>query len=179
MEKLTWLTFWLLSFARLADAQEAPPCADLSLGYSYLREGFSGAANTHGGSASGTAYLNDWRGVPGDFGTHHLSQSGFSTYTYTSLGGPRLSANRGKGVSPFVQALVGGDRFTASGESVHGFSWSAGGGGDLVVSRHIAFRPQFEYIGLRFANGTTDCARASFSVRFSFQRPLENPEMIA
>lgn len=157
MEKLTWLTFWLLSFTRLADAQEAPPCADLSLGYSYLREDFSGGANTHGGSASGTAYLNDWRGVPGDFAN-----------TYTSLGGPRLSANRGKGVSPFVQALVGGDRFTASGESVHGFSWSAGGGGDLVVSRHIAFRPQFEYIGLRFANGTTDCARASFSVVFLF-----------
>jgi len=168
MKELTWLTFWPLSFARLAGAQEAPPRADLSLGYSYLREGLSGGANTHGGSVSRTAYLNDSVGVAGDFGVYHLSQSGFSASTYTFLGGPRASANRGKGVSPFVQALVGGDRFTASGGSAHRFSWSAGGGVDLVVSRHIAFRPQLDYIGLRFANGPTNCARASFSVVFLF-----------
>jgi hypothetical protein len=39
---------------------------------------------------------------------------------------------------------------------------------DFAVMRHIAFRPQFDYIGLRFSNGTTQSARASFSIVFRF-----------
>jgi opacity protein-like surface antigen len=113
--------------------------------------------------------LSNWFGVAGDFGVYHLSQSGTSANTFTFLAGPRLSANRGKSVSPFVQALVGGDRLTLSGfGSAHGFSWSTGGGVDLAVSRHIAIRPQFDYIGLRFSNGTTHSARASVSIVFRF-----------
>jgi peptidoglycan-associated lipoprotein len=167
MKRLTWLVLSILGFAGLASAQEGPR-ADLSFGYSYLREGFSGGANTHGGSISGAGYLNYWLGLVGDIGVYHLSQSGVTANTYTFLAGPRLSANRGKGVSPFVQALVGGDRLTAGGSSTHGFSWSTGGGVDLGVSRHIAVRPQFDYIGLRFANGTTHSARASVSIVFRF-----------
>lgn len=169
MKKLAVLLVLLFSSALVARAQEAAPRGDFSVGYSYFREGFSGGANTHGGSVSGAAYLNDWLGVVGDFGIYHLSQSGTSANTYTFLGGPRLSANRGKSVSPFVQALVGGDRLTVSGfGSTNGFSWSTGGGVDLAVSRHIAIRPQFDYIGLRFSNGTTHSARASVSVVFRF-----------
>lgn len=167
MKKAIWLVLGILSFAGLASAQEAPR-ADLSLGYSYLREGFSGGANTHGGSFSGAGYFNDWFGVVGDFGVYHLSQSGVTANTYTFLAGPRLSANRGKGVSPFVQALAGGDRLTAGGGSAKGFAWSAGGGADFALSRHIALRPQFDYIGLRFSNATTHSVRASLGIVFRF-----------
>ena len=167
MKKLTLLVLAILGFAGPASAQETPR-ADVSLGYSYFREGFSGGANTNGGSVSGAGYLKDWLGIVGDFGVYHLSQSGVGVNTYTFLAGPRLIANRGKTVSPFVQALVGGDRLTAGGGSVHGFSWSAGGGLDFAVSRHIALRPQFDYIGLRFANGTSHSARASFGIVFRF-----------
>ncbi len=168
MKKAVFLFLAVLSSALAARAQDAPR-GDLSVGYSYLREGFSGGANTHGASVSGAAYLNDWFGVVGDFGVYHLSQSGTSANTFTFLGGPRLSANRRKGVSPFVQALVGADRLSVSGfGSAHGFCWSTGGGVDLAVSRHIAIRPQFDYIGLRFSNGNIHSARASVSIVFRF-----------
>lgn len=167
MKKIALLALAVFSSAMAASAQEAPR-GDFSAGYSYFREGFSGGANTHGGSISGAGYFNDWLGVVGDFGVYHLSQSGVTANTYTFLGGPRFSANRGKSVSPFIQALVGGDRLAAGGGSTHGFSWSTGGGVDLAVSRHIAIRPQFDYIGLRFSNGTTHSARASISVVFRF-----------
>ncbi len=167
MKKIILLVVSSLFPALTVCAQEAPR-ADLSVGYSYFREGFHNGANTHGGTISGAGYLNNWFGVVGDFGVYHLSQSGVRANTYTFLAGPRLSANRGKTVSPFVQALVGGDRITLGGGSAHGFSWSTGGGVDITVSRHIALRPQFDYIGLRFANSTVHTARASFSIVFRF-----------
>jgi len=168
MKKLAFLLLVTLSTVLAASAQEAPR-GDFSVGYSYFREGFSGGANTHGGSVSGAGYLNDWVGVVGDFGVYHLSQSGVSANTFTILAGPRFSANRRSSVSPFVQALVGADRLNVPGlGSTHGFSWSTGGGVDLAVSRHIAIRPQFDYIGLRFSNGTTHAARASVSLVFRF-----------
>ena len=148
-------------------AQEAPS-ADFSVGYSYLREGFSDGANAHGGTISGAGYFNNWLGLAGDFGVYHTSQFGISANTYTFLAGPRFSANRTGRISPFVQALIGGDRLTAGGGSTHGLSWSTGAGADIVFSRHIAVRPQFDYIGLRFANSTTHSARASISIVFRF-----------
>jgi hypothetical protein len=167
MKKAVLLVLATLFSAVAVRAQEAPR-ADLSVGYSYLREGFSGGANTHGGNVSGAGYLNDWFGVVGDFGVYHLSQSGVTANTYTFLAGPRLSANRGKSISPFVQALVGGDRLTAGGGSAKGFAWSTGGGVDLALSRRIALRPQFDYMGLRFSNGNVHSARASLSIVFRF-----------
>jgi len=168
MKKLVLVVLVGFSSALAVSAQEAPR-GDLSVGYSYFREGFSGGANTHGGSVSGAGYFNDWFGVVGDFGVYHLSQSGVAANTFTALAGPRFSANRRNNVSPFVQALVGADRLSVPGfGSTHGFSWSTGGGVDLAVSRHIAIRPQFDYIGLRFSSGTTHAARASISVVFRF-----------
>jgi len=167
MKKLFLFAFVTLASALAACAQEAPR-GDLSVGYSYFREGFSGGANTHGGSVSGAGYFNDWFGIAGDFGVYHLSQPGITANTYTYLVGPRLSANRRKSISPFVQVLAGGDRLAAGGGSANGFCWSTGGGVDLAVSRHMALRPQFDYIGLRFSNGNVHAARASFSVVFRF-----------
>jgi hypothetical protein len=168
MRKIILLVMSGLFPALTVCAQEAAPRADLSVGYSYFREGFNDGADTHGGTISGAGYLNNWLGVVGDFGVYHLSQPGLRANTYTFMGGPRLSANRGKSVSPFVQVLVGGDRITLDGGSAHGFSWGTGGGVDIAVSRHIAFRPQFDYIGLRFQNTTVHAARASFSIVFRF-----------
>lgn len=167
MKKFAFLIFVCFCSAMSGAAQDASR-GDFSLGYSYFREGFTGGASTHGGTASGAAYFNNWFGVVGDFGAYHFSQSGVTANTYTFLGGPRLSANRGKSISPFVQVLVGGDRLTAGGGSAHGFAGSAGGGVDLAVSRHIAIRPQFDYMALRFANNTTHSARASISIVFRF-----------
>ena len=67
MKKIVLLVLVVLTSALAASAQEAPR-GDFSVGYSYFREGFSGGANTHGGSVSGAGYFNDWLGVVGDFG---------------------------------------------------------------------------------------------------------------
>ena len=167
MGRITWLALGILSFVVPASAQQAPR-ADISVGYSYLREGFSGGSNAQGGNLSGAGYLNNWFGIAGDFGVYHVSESGISANTYTFLAGPRFSANRNGRTSVFVQALVGGDRLTAGGGSAHGFSWSTGGGVEFALSHHIALRPEFDYIGLRFQNNTTHSARASVNIVFRF-----------
>src|SRR5260370_35273529 len=115
MKKAVFLFLAVVSSGLGARAQDAPR-GDLSVGYSYLREGFSGGANTHGASVAGAAYLNDWFGVVGDFGVYHLSHSGTSANPFTFLGGPRLPAHRRKGASPSVHAAL-----RADGRSVSGF----------------------------------------------------------
>lgn len=168
MKKFALLVLVLLSSALGASAQEAPR-GDLSVGYSYFREGFSGGANAQGGSFSGAGYLNSWLGIVGDFGLYHTSQSGINANTYTYMGGPRFSIARSKSVSPFVQFLAGGTHVDVSGfGSGNGSAFSGGGGLDLALSRHIAFRPQFDYIALHSSGGTLHCGRASLSVVFRF-----------
>src|SRR6266851_3514067 len=60
--------------------------------------------------------------------------------------------------------------FGASGisASTSRFAWSAGGGIDLSLSRQLAFRPQFDYIGIHAARGTLNSARASASIVYRF-----------
>lgn len=167
MKKVVLLLLLILCSALAVRAQDAPR-ADLSVGYSYLREGFSGGANAQGGSFSGAGYVNSWLGIVGDFGLYHASQFGIGANTYTYMGGARLSANRDKSVSPFVQVLVGGTHIDVGGSSGNGAAFSGGGGLDLALSRHIAFRPQFDYIALHSSGDTLHCGRASISVVFRF-----------
>jgi opacity protein-like surface antigen len=168
MRRIAWLALGILSFVVPAASAQQAPRADVSFGYSYLREGFSGGSNAQGGNISGAGYFNDWFGIAGDFGGYHVSEFGVSANTYTYLVGPRFSANRKGRTSVFVQALVGGDRLTAGGGSSNGFSWSTGGGVEFALSHHIALRPEFDYIGLRFQNNTTHSARASVNIVFRF-----------
>src|SRR5260370_4378198 len=108
------------------------------------------------------------RGITGDFGAYHASPFGVSANTYTFLVGPRFSYRHSERAAPFAQVLVGGAHLTAGATgisaSTSGFAWSAGGGIDLGLSRHLAFRPQFDYIGIHAAGGTLNSARASASV---------------
>ena len=166
--KKSVLLLMVVLFSALTVHAQQDSRADVSVGYSYLREGFSNGSNANGVSLSGAGYFNDWFGVAGDFGVYHFSQAGVGVNTYTFLVGPRLSANRGKPLSPFVQVLVGGDRLAAAGGSAKGFAWSAGGGVDLKLSSHMAFRPQFDYMGLRFSNGNVHSVRTSISLVYRF-----------
>ena len=152
-------------------AQELPT-ADLAVGYSYFREGFSNGVNANGGTAAFTGYANRWLGITGDFGAYHASPFGVSANTYTFLVGPRFSYRHSERVAPFAQVLVGGAHLTAGASgistSTSGFAWSAGGGIDLGLSRHLAFRPQFDYIGIHAARGTLNSARASARIVYRF-----------
>jgi hypothetical protein len=171
MRKSFLWTLIILGFASVAAAQERTSL-DVSVGYSYLREGFSDGINANGGSISATGYVNHWLGITGDFGAYHSSPLGVSANTYTFLLGPRFAYRRQERVMPFAQVLVGGAHLTAGGfglsGSTSGFAWSAGGGADFGLTRRLAFRPQFDYIGVHASGGTLNSARASVGLVFRF-----------
>jgi len=172
MRKLMVVAVILLSSGvPLLRAQEAPS-ADISLGYSFLREGFSNGINANGGTVAVTGYANRWLGVTGDFGAYHAQPSGVSANTYTYLVGPRFSYRKSDRAVPFAQVLVGGAHLTAGASgisaSANGLAFSAGGGVDLMLNRRLAFRPQFDYIGIHSHGNTLNSGRVSASIVFRF-----------
>jgi hypothetical protein len=149
-------------------AQSQSP-VEVSASYSFLREGGSGGVNANGVSGSLALNVNRWLGLAGDLGYYHASPGGISTNTTTYLFGPRFSYRRSNKVTPFAQVLLGGAHVSVPGlGSTNGFSFSAGGGLDLGLSRHVAFRPQLDYIGIRSDSDTLNTFRASFGVVFRF-----------
>jgi peptidoglycan-associated lipoprotein len=172
MRKILFLALGIFGLTVSAVRAQELPAADLSVGYSYFREGFSNGVNANGGTAAFTGYANRWLGVTGDFGAYHASPFGVSANTYTFLVGPRFSYRHSERAAPFAQVLLGGAHLTAGANgisaSTSGFAWSAGGGIDLGLSRHLAFRPQFDYIGIHAAGGTLNSARASASIVYRF-----------
>jgi hypothetical protein len=170
MRKIKWLAAGILFLACSASAQQTPPI-EVSAGYSYLRLGGSGGVNQHGGTVSVAGNVNNWFGIVGDFGAYHSSPPGGSLNTYTFMFGPRFSLRAGR-VTPFVQTLFGGAHLRAS---AFGFSSgitplaaSVGGGLDLRLSRHVAMRPQVDYIAMRSHGSTQNVGRASLDLVFRF-----------
>ena len=172
MRKILFLAVGIFSFSVSAVRAQELPAADLAVGYAYFREGFGNGVNGNGGTAAFTGYANRWLGITGDFGAYHASRFGVSANTYTFLVGPRFSYRHSERAAPFAQVLLGGAHLTAGASgisaSTSGFAWSAGGGIDLGLSRHLAFRPQFDYIGIHAAGGTLNSARASASIVYRF-----------
>ena len=161
----------MLLMAGCAFAQGAPK-ADVSMSYSYLRLGGSGGVNQQGGAISAAGYFNNWIGIAADLGVYHASPFGLSLNTFTFLAGPRFTANRRGSVSPFVQVLFGGAHLTASTAGLSAgttpFAISGGGGVDLRISKHVALRPQIDYLALRSGGQTLNALRGSFGVVFRF-----------
>jgi hypothetical protein len=169
MTKLNWLLAGMLLMACSAHAQYAPK-AEISAGYSYLRLGGSGGTSQNGVSVSVAGNFNPWLGIVGDFGYYHSKPIGVGLNTTTFLFGPRLTARSRGSVSPFLQTLVGGAHlaagFNGQSASITPFAFSVGTGVDLKASSHIAFRPQLDYIGMRYAGQTTNALRVSFGIVF-------------
>ncbi len=92
MRKILFLAVGIFGLSVSAVRAQELPAADLSVGYSYFREGFSNGVNANGGTAAFTGYANRWLGITGDFGGYHASPFGVSANTYTFLVGPRFSA---------------------------------------------------------------------------------------
>ena len=171
MSKAVCVLAGVLLLAISAFAQDAPK-AEFSAGYSYLRLGGSGGTNQNGGSFSMAGNLTRWFGIVGDAGFYHSSFLGAGLNTTTFMAGPRFSARSNSRATPFVQLLVGGAHLSAGyngiSASVAPFALSAGGGVDLKVSSHMAFRPQLDYIAMRYHGQEQNAARASFGVVFRF-----------
>jgi len=171
MTIMKWALAGMLLMAGSTFAQETPK-AEISAGYSYLRLGGSGGVNQNGGSFSVAGNLNRWFGIVGDVGFYHSAPFGVGLNTTTYMAGPRFSARSGNKVTPFVQVLFGGAHLTAgfngASASVNPFVLSAGGGVDLKVAPHVAFRPQVDYIAMRSSGQTGNAVRASFGIVFRF-----------
>jgi hypothetical protein len=171
MRKMILLAAVILFAAATSQAQETPE-AEVSASYSYLRFGVSNGVNQNGASISVAGNLNHWLGITGDFGGYHKSQAGVTFNTYTYLGGPRFSYRKSSRVTPFAQVLVGGARGSLTGfggsGSANGFAYSAGAGVDLGLTKHLALRPQLDYIGMRFSGNTVNTVRGSFGIVFRF-----------
>ena len=159
MKRLILLAAGFLFLAATSRAQSV----DASIGYSYFRLGGSGGLNQNGVSGSVAYNPNHWLGIVADVGGYHASPSGVSVNTYTYMFGPRLSLHNPTHFTPFVQGLVGGSRITigSGGGSNSQFAYSFGGGVDIGLLPHLAFRPQVDYVGLDTPVNRTNCTRIS------------------
>lgn len=181
------------------------PRVELFLGYSYLRAVPTLAEGNrfvwlNGGSTSIAFNFNRYLGLVGDFGGFADSQlrvngsanpgkvvdSSGSAYTY--LFGPRLSFRKHDRITPFAQVLFGGVHASpvtiSSGCTGAGctplpaenkFAFTAGGGLDIRVHRHIAIRViQAEYLMTKFddpsngQNASQNDVRLSAGIVFRF-----------
>jgi outer membrane immunogenic protein len=171
MRKMILFAGLILLSATGSRAQDTP-AAEVSAGYSYLRLGVSNGINENGGSISIAGNVNRWLGLVADVGGYHASPFGVGFNTLTYMGGPRFSYRSSSRVTPFAQVLLGGARTSASAfgmsGSTNGFAYSAGGGVDLGLTKHIALRPQLDYIGMRVGGGTVNTVRGSFGIVFRF-----------
>lgn len=167
-----FLTAAVILLSAAGSRAQDTPAAEVSASYSYLRFGVSNGINMNGGSGSIAGNVNSWLGVVGDFGGYTKSESGANFHGYTYLFGPRFSYRKSGRVTPFAQVLVGGSHGTlnvfGSSGSGNGFAYGAGGGVDLGLNKHIALRPQVDYIGMRFSGSNVNTIRCSFGVVFRF-----------
>lgn len=158
--------------APAASSGESYPGVEVFAGYSFermyikntLRENF----DNHGGTASIAGNINRWLGLVADVSRYGFGGDvpvGVKANLTTFLFGPRFS-KRGERWTPFAHALFGVGRISATtgapgGPSFfnHSFNQNAfatalGGGLDVTVSRHFAWRlVQGEYLYTKFHDG--------------------------
>jgi len=139
------------------------PKYELAGMYSYVNfqpgSGFQNF-NNNGGTGSFTYNVNKWIGLTAEAGTYAFSRAvpvtgsvegGFQTFLF----GPRLNLRR-KYFVPFVEFLIGdfrADGAVTGGPRQSSFALAAGGGVDVVFTKHIAWRfAQLDYL-MTNANG--------------------------
>jgi hypothetical protein len=137
-------------------AESDHPKAEFYGGYQYSH--LEGGFNANGFNFGATGNLSSSFGITADFGSSFTTQSGVSYHNYTYTFGPQLALRANKGYTPFVHALIGGDRATASFAGVsgsgNGMAVLAGGGVDINFNRYMAFRGAADWMMLH-SNGTT------------------------
>jgi Outer membrane protein beta-barrel domain len=161
----------LLAASAMAAESGSYPKAELFGGYQYSH--LEGGVNANGFDLSAAGNFNSSFGIVADFGSSYKTQSGVSFNNYTYTFGPQLSLRANKGYTPFVHALIGGDRATASfggaSASGNGLAMLAGGGVDFNINQHLAFRGSADWM-LLHSNGSSSSKnfRMPIGVVFKF-----------
>jgi outer membrane immunogenic protein len=180
MRKLLILCLLLFVSVVSANAQEGRGF-EVSGNYQYVRfnpgNGASGI-NCQGGTGSFGAYLAPRVGVIGEFGACKVTglPSGLTSHELNYLFGPRVYfPTRGR-VFPFVQALFGGEQFSAGATglgsaSSNAFAMAAGGGADVTLTRHVSLRAiQVDYLYTHFAGAGQNNLRIQSGLVWRFGR---------
>ena len=172
----------LLSLASLlAYAQEQAKSGEVFGGYQLLHTstGISGldSFNLNGWNASASAFFTRNLGVTADFagvyGTPNLAGLGVKTNLYTFLFGPTVRFPNSSRVTPFAHALFGGGRISGSlfgsSASETDFTWAAGGGVDVNLSKNFAIRVgQADFLQTRVAGDSQNHLRFSTGIVLKF-----------
>jgi opacity protein-like surface antigen len=180
MRKLLIVCCLLLVASAAASAQETRGF-EVAGDYQYVRynpgNGASGI-NCQGASGSFGAYLTAHVGVIGEFGGCKVTglPSGVTEHEVSYLFGPRLYFRPQGRVFPFVQALFGGEQFSAgisgvgSGSS-SAFAMAAGGGADVTLTRHVSLRAiQVDYLLTHFNSASQNNLRLQTGLVWRFGR---------
>jgi outer membrane protein OmpA-like peptidoglycan-associated protein len=151
--------------------------------------GFS-SFNNYGGSGSFSWNVNSWFGLTEEVASFSYKRqivnvgTGSGTLT-TAMVGPRLNLHRFDYFVPYIEVLVGsahaGSSMTGT-NSQNVFSLVAGGGLDMVLTRHIAWRvADIDYLSTSFngnflgSGGRQNSLRLGTGVVFRFGLPHEAP----
>jgi outer membrane immunogenic protein len=155
---------------------------EISGNYQYVRFNPGGGAsgvNCQGGSGSFGAYLTSRIGLIGEFGGCKVTglPSGATAHELDYLFGPRVYFPTQHGrVFPFVQALFGGEQFSAGATgfgsaSSNAFAMTAGGGADVTLTRHVTLRAiQVEYLYTHFGGASQNNLRLQSGIVWRFNR---------
>ena len=158
----------LILLASTAALAQDVPKVEVFGGYSWA------GGNFHGWNTSVTGNVNKWFGLVADFSGHYGSEQDGTVLikkdAHSFLFGPRISS-RGKRLTPFAYALIGGIRFHESAvvfgqklsDSDTGFSSAFGGGLDLKVTHRLKIRTfQLDYFRPNFFGEAHNRGRLAF-----------------
>jgi hypothetical protein len=126
------------------------PKAEIFGGFSYLNIDATalefGRQNALGFQASVAGNFHKNLGIVGDFGGQFKSVEGTTAHAYEYLFGPQY-AYRTEKSTVFLHGLIGGVTVGGGGESYNGYALGIGGGVDVKISDHLAFRVmQVDYL---------------------------------
>ncbi|MBI2683595.1 MAG: hypothetical protein HYX26_10365 [Acidobacteriales bacterium] len=177
MKRLIAVVFTFAVLACASFAQDVPK-SEIFAGYSYLRAnpgGGVGGQNFNGFDTSAAFNVNRYFGLEGDFNGsfgRDLGGTGLNSDLYTYEFGPRFTLRRDR-FNVFTHALFGGahvnNRLAGISTSDNAFAMTFGGGLDLNLAKHFAWRlAQTDYQFTRFGGDSQNHFRYSTGILFRF-----------
>jgi peptidoglycan-associated lipoprotein len=150
---------------------------EIFAGYQYLHAstGISGVDSftLQGWNAAASGYFTRNLGVTADFSGNYGTPSGVTAKLYTFMFGPSVRFPNSSRITPFGRALFGGGRTTLSASGLSGsetdFTWAAGGGFDVGVTKHVGVRlAQADFLQTRIAGQSQNHFRYSAGLVLKF-----------
>jgi opacity protein-like surface antigen len=180
MRKLVIMFGFVLLATSYAQAQETRSM-EISGQWDFVRTNpGQGAPSFNCQGAGGTfgVNVNRWLGVIGDVDGCKVTglPSGTSSHAINYLFGPRLAYHNNGRLTPYAQVLFGGERITASATgfpsaSSNSFAMTFGGGADVQLTHHLAFRAiQFEYLYTHFGGARQNNLRIQSGLVYRFSK---------